>query len=792
MPLYRDATGFTLADYPRPSVAVDTAVLTVTPAAELGVLLVRAERSTEGWRLPGTFLHEGERLSDAVLRSLRDKAGVTGLAPRQLHVFDDPDRDERGWVLSVAHLDAVPFPSLPEDSAGTRIAPVASLAEADLPFGHEQIIAAAAEALRTDYAVRPDPSGLLPPEPFTLTQLRRVHEAVAGTPSSETPSAERCFRCFVPSRGCRAAPSASRPSSISPPDRSSPHDPVFAPDRSSRGRGTSAPQQALAGESKRRGMSTSAQSPRTTDTPTETDADLIVDVTGGTVRGFRTGSEAAGSGGIRAWRGIPYAAPPTGDRRFRAPAPVEPWDGIRNATDFGPIAPQTIRRRAQIGPSLTTTDEDCLTLNVQAPTLGPDDERLPVLVFIHGGGYSAGSSRDFSGQGESFVLTGRALYVSFNYRLGSLGYLDFTRYSTAERPIESNLGLRDQVALLEWVQRNIASFGGDPDNVTVFGESAGASAVTTLLGIPAGRGLFARAIAQSSPPSAVFRARLAAEWAGDFVEILRRRASAVDVSNSERDAVDLLLTSDPADLVAACTELQRDSPDAYPGTFCLAPTVDGDFVPEHPMRAIREGRGNDVPLIIGSNAREGAVFRGPLDILPTTAPRIGAMFARAPGSAKQAMLDVYPELGHRRRDARDFGGDYGFWYPSTVLADWHSRHAATYAYRFDFAPRLLRLAGLDATHGVEMFALFDRFDLPLVRTMTSLGGREEYAAAGQRMRLAWLRFATDGTLPASWPAYSEQDRETLIIDSEDRVEQDPRRKRREAWKAFLPVFETLW
>jgi 8-oxo-dGTP diphosphatase len=162
-----------LESYPRPSVAVDTAVLTVDEV--LSVLLVEA---VDGWRLPGTFLHEGETLANAVLRSLRMKAGVTGLRPKQLHVFDDPKRDDRGWVLSVAHLDAVPTSELAIDTSIARITPVDELPP--LPYGHEVIVARAVDELRAEYREHPDPRGLLR-EPFSLRDLQWMHEAVAGT-----------------------------------------------------------------------------------------------------------------------------------------------------------------------------------------------------------------------------------------------------------------------------------------------------------------------------------------------------------------------------------------------------------------------------------------------------------------------------------------------------------------------------------------------------------------------------------------------------------------------------------
>ncbi|WP_448003445.1 carboxylesterase family protein [Agromyces bauzanensis] len=244
--------------------------------------------------------------------------------------------------------------------------------------------------------------------------------------------------------------------------------------------------------------------------------DVDVRVTGGMVHG-------ASERGLIAWRGLPYAAPPLGSLRFAPPAVVVPWEGLRDASEFGAIAPQPVSNPL-VHPlsEAIASSEDCLTVNVHAPVLAMrTSTALPVMVFIHGGGYGSGSSRDFSGRGEGFVRTGRVVYVSFNYRLGPLGYLDFSRYSTTERSFVANMGLRDQVALLEWVRHNIAAFGGDADNVTVFGESAGGNAVTTLLATPSARGLFARAIAQSPPPDAVYPRGLASRWAAEYVEILR-------------------------------------------------------------------------------------------------------------------------------------------------------------------------------------------------------------------------------------------------------------------------------
>ncbi|MDQ2699529.1 MAG: carboxylesterase family protein, partial [Actinomycetota bacterium] len=296
--------------------------------------------------------------------------------------------------------------------------------------------------------------------------------------------------------------------------------------------------------------------------------DLVVETDAGAVRGIRRRH-------VRMWRGIPYAAGPTGDLRFRAPQPAEPWHDVRDAIRFGPVAPQ--RRRGQFpgaAPHLPRS-EDCLSLNVTAPDdatrddVTPDRGR-PVMVFLHGGAYSVGSSGEYPRQGEGLVRRHGVVYVSLNYRLGALGWLDFRAYSSSRHPFECNLGLRDQVAALEWVRRNIGAFGGDPGNVTLFGESAGANSVTTLMTVPAADGLFARAIAQSSPANAVYLPETAAAWAREFVAILGGLVDEDDLENEATDAAAAMLrAADPMLLADATTALTVRTPDEYPGTLSL-------------------------------------------------------------------------------------------------------------------------------------------------------------------------------------------------------------------------------
>lgn len=499
--------------------------------------------------------------------------------------------------------------------------------------------------------------------------------------------------------------------------------------------------------------------------------------TGGVVRGVA-------ERGVLAWRGIPYASPPTGERRFRAPEPPSPWRGVRDARHFGPAAPQD--RGQFVGIDATTPQsEDCLTVNVVAPAGSKPGDSLPVLVFIHGGAYAVGSSREFPRQGEALVREGGIVYVSFNYRLGGLGYVDFTAWSTKERPIDSNLGLRDQVRALEWVRDNVDAFGGDPASVTLCGESSGANAVTTLMTVPAAEGLFARAIAQSSPTNAVYPADVAERWAGDFLEILSRVVRDDDLeSTSHEDATALLDRASTRAIVKATARLFLRTPDDQPGSIFLSPVIDGDFLPERPLDAFKAGRAHRVPLVIGTNDREGSVFTGRRDILATTPLRIRAIFANTKKKARKAITAQYPGLP-ARKPALDFGGDFSFWFPTVKVAERHARFAKVYFYRFDAAPRILRVAGVDAFHGLDLWALFDRMDSAFGVAMSLLGGRRAFLRTAGRMRERWLEFVRTGSV-ADWPSYDPHRRRTLIIDTVDRVEFDPRGERRRVWQDFVP------
>ena len=501
---------------------------------------------------------------------------------------------------------------------------------------------------------------------------------------------------------------------------------------------------------------------------TRVNGDLEVRTSAGVVRGVAVGHD------LRVWRGIPYAASTAGEGRFRAPRPPEPWSGVREASAFGPVPPQT-RSRFPVGGNAALgwpMGEDCLTVNVVAPT-APAAAPRPVMVWIYGGSFAVGSASVPGYGGHALVRAGDVVHVSFNYRLGALGFLDLTRYATSARPIESNLGLRDQVAALRWVRDNIAAFGGDPGNVTIFGESAGGISVTTLLAVPSARGLFHRAIAQSSAPNTAYGSARTAGWAAQLVGIL---------GADEKDAARALLAADSDVLVRAGTTLDDWANEATPGVLCFAPVVDGDVLPVHPVDAAVAGTTHDVPLLIGTNDREATFFsRTGSNALPTTPARIDRLFALTDPPAKDRVLAAYPGYPDRRA-VEDVAGDHAFWWPSLRVAE--ARPAPTFMYRYDLAPALTRLTGFGATHAAELVPVLGWADTAPGRVLTAFGGRTALRAASARMQAHWTHFARHGVPGPGWPAYDADCRPTLIIDETDRVEDAPRADRRAAWSGF--------
>jgi para-nitrobenzyl esterase len=485
----------------------------------------------------------------------------------------------------------------------------------------------------------------------------------------------------------------------------------------------------------------------------------------GTVEGFTRD-------GVHRWRSIPYARPPVGARRFRAPEPAEPWPGVRYCHGFTKCAPQE-RRYTVLGVGkYQPVGEDCLTLNVVAPE-APESESLPVMVFVHGGGYILGSSATPIYDGVALARRG-CVYVSVNYRLGALGCLDLSALSTKDVTFESNLFLRDIVLALRWVKDNIGAFGGDPDNVTVFGESAGAHAVAALLAAPDAQGLFAQVISESPASGMTRSSEVAAEFAARFATLVGAR---------KQDAAHALLKASPAELVAAQNRLIDDGVRDMLGAFPIGPVFGDDYLPLDPVEAMRQGRSHRVPLIVGTNAEEGRLFTRWLQLLPTTEPMIEAMLAGVEPAARERITGAYPDYPERSACIR-LGGDFAFSSAAWEIAEAHSRHAPAYLYRYDYAPRVLRWSGLGATHATELLAVFGVYRTKLGALLTAPVDRRSALRVTNEVQRRWGAFSRTGNPGDDWPVYTDADRAVMVFDRKSHLEFDPHPERRMAWVGF--------
>ncbi|MHA7664011.1 carboxylesterase/lipase family protein [Mycolicibacterium sp. HS_4_1] len=494
-----------------------------------------------------------------------------------------------------------------------------------------------------------------------------------------------------------------------------------------------------------------------------------VTIDSGTIEGFTRD-------GVHRWRSVPYARPPVGPWRYRAPQPVQPWRGVRHCHGFTYCAPQERKYTMLSVGKYQPMGEDCLTLNVVTPE-NHSGEPLPVMFFIHGGGYIMGSSATPIYDGAALARRG-CIFVSVNYRLGALGCFDVSTLATAEHPFDDNLFLRDLVAALKWVRANIAVFGGDPGNVTIFGESAGAHAVATLLAVPQAKGLFHQAIAESPASGMVRSPGAAARFAEHFAEQL---------GAGKRDSAAALMSAKPAELLAALDRVIHGAVTDLPGAFPAGPACGTEFLPEDPMIAMREGRAHKVPLIVGSNADEGRLFTKFMQLLPTNEAMIERILAHVPAEQRTRITGAYPGYPQSADACIKLGGDFAFGTASWEIAGAHMRHAPTYAYRYDYAPPALHWTGLGATHATELLAVFDVYRTPLGALLTAAMDRKSALRISNDVQNRWRAFARAGVPGEGWPRYDADGRAVLVFDRKSRVELDPRAEQRQAWEGFSLV-----
>lgn len=489
---------------------------------------------------------------------------------------------------------------------------------------------------------------------------------------------------------------------------------------------------------------------------------LLRQTTAGRVRGIHFSD-------CLTWRGVPFAEAPSGTLRWAAPRPVQPWGGVRNCGEYGQIASQPSNSVT----SKTVGGEDCLHLDIARPVT---DETLPVVVYFHGGSFIFGSSHDVQLRGHNFCRQLNVVYVSVNFRLGVLGYVDTTplaQGSDDDVPAVANPAVLDQIAALRWVRENIAQFGGDPNNVSIMGESAGGAAVVTLMASPAAHGLFHKAVVQSAPAASVHTPDQAEYWLADC---LAQVGLSDDTTLTE-------LRRMPAEwLTAVSNKMVLDSKAMISLNTCFAPVVDGDVLPEHPLAAFQAGRQALVPLIVGTNRDETSYQKF---IYPTAAARLVAArrtLNNYDPVHTNEVLEGYPKVVTRDGYAR-FLGDAVFWGPSMQVAEFHTKRAPTWVYRFDYTPRALRMLKLGAVHALELSALFGGDDRR-TKLFTALGGSADLVIVTMQMQRQWANFFHEDVPRSDWLPFEDGHRATMIFDVDSELQIDPRRAQRQAWANF--------
>ncbi|MEV3854889.1 carboxylesterase family protein [Streptomyces sp. NPDC050095] len=500
----------------------------------------------------------------------------------------------------------------------------------------------------------------------------------------------------------------------------------------------------------------------------------------GGVRGERLRS------GVQRYLGIPYAADPVGELRFRPPARPEPWSGVRDCLAASPAPPQgpdPLLESVVGAERVATSEAGCLTVNVWAPGASSDRPDRPVLVWVHGGAYVQGYGHQVWTDGERLAERYGVVVVSLNYRLGALGWLYVPELLGEEYAGSANLGLQDQIAALAWVRDNIARFGGDPHRVTVFGESAGGGSVAALLGAPAARPLIHRAALQSAPPRAVRSADEAAAVAQAYAAVLKEQTGVTDVREASVDQ-----------LLAAQDELMTRHP---VHEIPFTPVVDGSVLPLHPLQALRNGSCAHIPVLAGTNEHEGRLFVG---LGPdVTGDAFDAALAEAFPDAEQrararAVYRTY-EGSSQDRPTENLAAlltDRLFREGTDAFLDAAAEGGGrVWSYLFQ-EPTPVLGGGLGSTHTLDIPYVFDVLDGP---GLTAWLGDEPPQRLADAMSGAWVHFATEGApahrLLPSWPRFEPGERATMLLGGElpgsgagDRVGAvafDPFGDRRELW-----------
>lgn len=469
-------------------------------------------------------------------------------------------------------------------------------------------------------------------------------------------------------------------------------------------------------------------------------------------------------GEVMVFKGLPYAQPPIGPGRFRAPRRMTPWARVRDATH---LASASLQPPSARDPTMRVS-EDCLYLNIWAPTApGPH----PVFVWVHGGGNTAGSASEPAYDGTKFAAAG-IVCVTLGYRLGALGFLDVSSILGPDYAGAGCNALRDQVLALKWVRDNIAGFGGDRRRVTLAGESAGAKNVCALMAIPRARGLFSQAVVESGGGHTVHDPATAAS----VVEFFLRCADLGPAS--ARQLLDL-----PSERVL---EAQAKVLAGWPSAFPFRPVVDGQVLAERPLDAVARGAMRGKRLLIGWNRDEaGFVRTADEPHQPLTIKDLSHLTLERAQAMEQAYAEVLPGLSGPERLRRLLTAE-GYAIPTLRIAEGHARHGATYVYRFDRAPLTGRWRGM-SVHASELPFVWGAKPGSMIAEVFGLTALEGPLVAG--VHQAWIRFIKTGApfsegLPA-WEPFALNTRTTMLLNANSAAVDDPEPVERRLWLGQL-------
>ena len=481
--------------------------------------------------------------------------------------------------------------------------------------------------------------------------------------------------------------------------------------------------------------------------------------------------------GLYIFKGIPYAEPPVGKLRWMPPESPSPWQGIRKALEFGAVAPQVIRYTDELA-SQEPQSEDCLFLNIWTP--GLDDARRPVMFWIHGGGFQAGSGSLPLFRGNLLAKRRDVVVVTINYRIGVLGFLNLHEITGGRIPASGNEGLLDQIMALKWVKDNIARFGGDPDNVTIFGESAGSMSASLLLTLDQARGLFHKAIMQSGSTNVVRSLESVVKMSDLFLSELGINKN--DTESLRSASADRILSAQAkiASRVGSVTPVE--------------PLIDGRIIPGNPLDKIRAGSASKIPVICGATLEETRMFLimepRAKDIDETGLTKMVQHFI--PKARVKALIETYRQIRARRGMSIApydllvaIQTDCMFRMPAIRVAEAQFENKQNaYNYMFTWQAPML-----GAYHSLELGFVFGNL-LPDVH-----GTGPAVERLSRQIQDAWTTFARTGDpschLLGLWPRYDQQ-RKTMILGEECRVETGPYEEERAVWDDFPEVSPALW